>query len=57
MYVKRIKVSQCEEKKLTVDREGEIVDIYEDAQVSWKLVCTKIESSSPTSRGGVNAST
>ncbi|KAB1216490.1 putative mitochondrial chaperone bcs1 [Morella rubra] len=52
--VHRIKVSKAEEQKklaVTVDRDEEIVDVYEDVQVSWILVCTEAESSGGINRG------
>ncbi|XP_040987593.1 AAA-ATPase At3g50940-like [Juglans microcarpa x Juglans regia] len=57
-YVRRIKVSKGDEDtKLTVtaDRDEEIVDVYEDLQVSWILVCTEIESSGTRSGGDNNS--
>ncbi|KAF5478566.1 hypothetical protein F2P56_005114 [Juglans regia] len=46
--VRRIKVSKGEEDTklvVAVDRDEEILDVYEDVQVSWILVCTEIEPS------------
>lgn len=47
-YVQRVKVSKGEEDKklaITVDTDEEVVDVYEDVQVSWRLICTEIEPS------------
>ncbi|KAB1216489.1 Mitochondrial chaperone BCS1 [Morella rubra] len=51
--VQRIKVSKAEEQKklaVTVDRDEEIVDVYEDVQVSWILVGIEVESSGRRTR-------
>lgn len=59
--VRRVKVSKDEKEKklvISVDRNEEVVDVFEDVQVKWTLICQQVQSASNNVRhqGDLNTS-
>ncbi|XVF74945.1 hypothetical protein PTKIN_Ptkin13bG0150300 [Pterospermum kingtungense] len=45
--IQRLKVGKSEKENklaLSMDRDGELVDVYDNMVMKWKLVCTQVES-------------
>ncbi|XVE91106.1 hypothetical protein DITRI_Ditri20bG0128500 [Diplodiscus trichospermus] len=59
--IQRLKIGKTEKENklaISIDRDGIVVDVYENVEMRWKLVCTQVESihSRETNHGDLNAS-
>ncbi|GLT38690.1 hypothetical protein SLA2020_129220 [Shorea laevis] len=56
-FAQRVKISKNEDQNLTVsmDRDEEVIDEYDNIQVKWRFVCSQVESASRRNSNDLNA--